>query len=195
MARKRRPKTGPRGFPIGPPLPPTRARRKRRWGEGYIFRGEIGARDYVVVEEVFDDNVGIVVAPWPQVDAEGGLVFGPAEQRREAVVDRASFQRRLSRRRVLAYDVSSTDPTMQSRPLSNGDVFAIETSLPKEGHDLRELEARWIRGSIVDVTAMARDAAKAAMLAALTGEPLSLAEAATIAASPPSAERPRARRR
>lgn len=189
MAKSRRKKLDPRRVLHGPPLPPPRASRKRSWGEGYIFRGEIGNRDYVVVEEVFDDNVGIVVAPWPRVDAEGGLLFGPAEERREAVVDRAAFQRRLTKRRVLAYDVSSEDPTMQARPLASGDVFAIETSFPEgDGHDLRELGARWIRGTIVDVTAMARDAAKAAMLAALTGEPLTVAEAEKIAEASASSE-------
>lgn len=192
MARGGGSQIDPRRILYGPPLPPARAPRKRAWGQDYIFRGAIGDRSYVAVEEVYDDNVGIVVAPWPGVDAEGGLVFGDEEQRLQAVVDRPSFQRRLSRRKVLAYAAGGEAlAALRARPLAAGDVFAIETRFPQAGIDLRSIGARWIRGTVVDVTAMARDAAKAAMLAALTGAPLSAAEVNAIAEAPSAAtERP-----
>ena len=155
------------------------------WGAGYLFPRDIGERDYVVVEEVIDDNVGIVVAPWPRLDASGGLLFADEEERREGFVDRASFQSRLDERDLYAYGVDDeTRPVLQARPLTVGDVFAIETNLPEEEVDPRALGAEWIRGPVIDVTAIARDAAKAAMLAAVTGAPLSPDEVIEIAESP-----------
>lgn len=184
------------GIAYGPPLPPARTRRKRRWGEGYIFRGEIGKRDYVVVEEVIDDNVVIVVAPWPFVDPDGGLVFAGEEERRQAVVDRVSFQRRLARRQVVAYEVSGRGlPALRVREIAAGDVFAIATKLPEGEVNLRDYGDRWIRGTVIDVTAMARHAAKAAMLAALTGAPLSSAEVVDISESAPEPKPPTTPRR
>ena len=190
MARRAARRIDPQNILYGPPLPPARAPRRRRWGENYIFRGSIGDRDYVAVEEVVDDNVGIVVAPWPGVDADGGLLFADEEERLQAVVDRPSFQRRLANRKVLAYEGGANAAALRERPLTAGDVFAIETRFPEREVDLRTIGARWIRGSIVDVTAMARDAAKAAMLAALTGAPLSAVEVNAIAASPPADTEP-----
>jgi hypothetical protein len=193
MAKSGRNQIDPSQILYGPPLPPARAPRKRGWGEKYIFRGTVGNREYVAVEEIVDDNVGIVVAPWPGVDAEGGLLFADEEERRQAVVDRPSFQRRLGSRKVLAYGSGDKAlPALRARPLSAGDVFAIETRFPDTEVDLRTIGAGWIRGTIVDVTAMARDAAKAAMLAALTGAPLSVAEVRAIAepAPPPETEPP-----
>ena len=189
MARSGRHHIDPRRILYGPPLPPPRAPRKRAWGEKYIFRGAVGRRDYVAVEEIVDDNVGIVVAPWPGVDADGGLLFADEEERLQVVVDRPSFQRRLASRKVLAYEIDDKAlPALRARALSAGDVFAIETKLPDGDTDPRTIGARWIRGTIVDVTAMARDAAKAAMLAALTGAPLSPAEVNAIAAAPAPAD-------
>jgi hypothetical protein len=191
MARSSRRQIDSQRILYGPPLPPARAPRKRGWGEKYIFRGAVGSRDYVAVEEIVDDNVGIVVAPWPGVDADGGLLFAGEEERLQAVVDRPSFQRRLASRQVLAYEAGDKAlSALRARPLAAGDVFAIETRFPDTDTDtdLRTIGARWVRGTIVDVTAMARDAAKAAMLAALTGAPLSVAEVNAIAEPPPPAD-------
>jgi|GEM_PF-6337391 len=170
----------------GPPLPPAAPPKRRAWGHGYIFEPEVTQREYVVVEEVLEDSVGIVVSPWPRVDERGGLEFPPEEERREALVDRKTFERRLAERGVVAYEMAFVDRApLQNRPLASGDVFAIETDLPGEHGDLRELGADWIRGDVVDVTAVARDAAKAAMFAALAGDPLDLDEATAIAERPP----------
>jgi len=156
------------------------AQQQESFGEG------IGAaHSYVVVEEVDDDNVTLVIAPWPEVDPEGGLSFAPEEERGTAVADRASLQAALlERTTLLEYGERSTEPELVERELAAGDVFAIELAaeLPEDG-DLRDEGVDWIAGPIVDVTALARNVAKAAMLAALTGEPLGEDEAAKIAAS------------
>jgi hypothetical protein len=178
-------KIDPAQILYGPPLAPKAPPKQRAWGHEYIFEPEVTRRDYVVVEELTEDSVGIVVSPWPRVDERGGLEFPPEEERREALVDRAAFEQRLLEREVVAYEMAFVDHApLQNRPLSPGDVFAIDTNLPEDGEDLRELGARWINGQVVDVTAMARDAAKAAMFAALAGEPLSFDDAAAIAESP-----------
>jgi hypothetical protein len=150
------------------------------------FGEEVGAaQSYVVVEEVDDDNVTLAIAPWPEVDPEGGLSFAPEEERAIAVADRASLQEALRERRtLLEYGGRDDSPELAEREIAAGDVFAIEISGPlPEGGDLREEGEAWIGGPVVDVTALARNAAKAAMLAALTGSPLGAEEAARIAAS------------
>jgi len=176
----------PQRILYGPPLPPRAAEPRRPWGEGYIFEKDISDRAYVVVEEVADEYVGIAVSPWPRVCEDGGLDFGEEEGRRPALVDRDSFQRRLADRRVVAYEMlPGAEEALRARPLASGDVFAIETKLPKDREDLRDEKASWIEGTVVDVTAMARDAAKASMLAALSGTPMSVDEAAALSESQP----------
>jgi hypothetical protein len=141
------------------------------------------AHSYVVVEEVDDDNVTLAIAPWPEVDPKGGLSFAPEEQRAAAVADRPSLQEALRRRTtLLEYGGRDDSPELAEREIAAGDVFAIEISgpLPEDG-DLREAGEAWVGGAVVDVTALARNVAKAAMLAALTGSPLGAERAARIA--------------
>jgi hypothetical protein len=157
----------------------------RIWGRGPLGEEVGAAHSYVVVEEVDDGNVTLVVAPWPEVDPEGcGLSFAPEEDRAAAVADRASLQAALRERTTLLEYGERAEPDLAEREIAAGDVFAIELAgeLPADG-DLRDEGAGWIAGPIVDVTALARNVAKAAMLAALTGKPLAEDEAAKIAAS------------
>jgi hypothetical protein len=184
-------KLDPAQILYGPPLPPAAPPKQRAWGYQYIFDPEVTRRDYVIVEEVIEDSVGIVVSPWPHVDEQGGLEFPPEEERREALVDRESFETRLVDRKVVAYEMAFVEQApLQGRALTPGDVFAIATDLPPDRSDFREWGSEWIHGDIVDITAMARDAAKAAMFAALAGEPLSLEEAEEIAETPSEEETP-----
>jgi hypothetical protein len=100
----------------------------RAWGRGPLGEEISEAHSYVVVEEVDDDNVTLVIAPWPEVDPEGGsLRFGPEEGRGAAVADRPSLQAALRERTtLLEYGERGASPELAEREIAAGDVFAIE---------------------------------------------------------------------
>jgi hypothetical protein len=124
---------------------------------------------YVVVEEEIDGTMGLVVAHWP-TGGRGAPRFRD-DGEFEVAVDREALQERLAERRVpeaggLPEEVAEE---LRSRRVEVGDVFAVEVlgELPADDPDWRKCE--WV-GETIDVTAEAREAAKAKMYEALTPE-------------------------
>lgn len=135
---------------------------------------ELDRLAYVVVEEKIDDLIGLLISEWPRGGAGGRPVFSEKGYEEEVVVDVKLLQRRLSRRRI----PKSAEPSaraqaarqaLQRRDVAIGDVFAarlVAGADPQEVVD-RIGVAKWI-AEIVDITAGAREAAKAATYEALT---------------------------
>jgi len=129
----------------------------RPWAPDGLEGQDPRGLSYVVVDEIEGGAVGLAVSEWPRVDAEGRLRFGLPPVLLGA--DRASLQRFLDAHR------------RTSRPIRIGDVFAART------RPVEEAEARlepmlqpeeWIEPPVYDITADARDAAKASFYSAVT---------------------------
>jgi len=124
---------------------------------------------YVVVEEEIDRTMGLVVAQWP-TGGRGAPRFGD-DGEFEVAADREELQRRLSERHVpeAAELPDEVAAELRTRRVEVGDVFAIEIlgELSPEDPDARSCE--WV-GEAIDITAEAREAAKAKMYEALTPE-------------------------
>jgi hypothetical protein len=133
---------------------------------------------YIVVDEVFADLAELSVSRWPIVDALGRLRF-PRAETAHIEVDADRMRRFLRRHRMPRKAVG--------RDLRTGDTFGVEVraralasflSRHATAHTLPLPERRrlvdpatwdWIRPPIYDVSAEAREAAKLAYNAALTG--------------------------
>ena len=134
---------------------------------------------YIVVDDLADDTAVLAVSVWPRVDPDKRLRF-PTDERPRLVrvgTDELMFLLREQRRRFA------------SRPLRIGDVFAArarlpELPLPASPAEQTRLEAdavppralAWLEPPVYDLTAQGRDAAKAALAAAVS--PLLSAEEA-----------------
>jgi hypothetical protein len=123
---------------------------------------------YVVVEEEIDGTMGLVVAEWPS-GGRGAPRFHEKGEF-ELAVPREELQRHVSDRRVPRTGElpDAVADELRHRPVSVGDVFAIrptEDLDPADSERLRRCE--WM-GETLDVTAEAREAAKATMYEALT---------------------------
>ena len=107
---------------------------------------------YVVVDDVDDAEGDVVVVdePWPTVDVLG-RVRHAAEGARETYVTVERWAGLLARRRL--------PEELRTRPPRIGDAFAMR--LPRSG-DLKR-----VSGPVVDVTADAREAARAAFYGAV----------------------------
>jgi hypothetical protein len=149
------------------------------WRPGLVrHRDDIDEFVYVVVEEEIDNTIGLVVADWP-AGGGGAPRFQDETGEFEVAADRDALQRQLSDRRVpepgeIADREGQTIPpevvpALQTRSITVGDVFAIrpqgDLSPDTDPESLRNCE--WI-GEAIDVTAEAREAAKASMYEALT---------------------------
>ncbi|HEY2714859.1 MAG TPA: hypothetical protein VGI73_01410 [Solirubrobacterales bacterium] len=123
---------------------------------------------YVVVEEEIDGTMGLVVAHWPS-GGRGAPRFRD-DGEFEVAVDREELQRRLAERRVPeAADLpDAVAAELRSRRVEVGDVFAIEV-LGELSPDDDWRNCEWV-GETIDLTAEAREAAKAKMYEALTPE-------------------------
>jgi hypothetical protein len=111
---------------------------------------------YITIDEISQGIVTLLVSPWPEVDERGRLRF--AASRPVAVdVDEAALTAYLKRRHP---------EHLRDRPLREGDVFAARTAIPPRPRRPRELSA-WLHRPVFDVTADARDAAKAATFRAI----------------------------
>lgn len=152
---------------------------------------------YVVVEEEVDSAIGLVVAEWPRSGPSGSPRFPTDSHEFELAVWREELQRRLSERRIPDVDgddsssvPAETERELRTRPISVGDVFAIQPtqdfSPDSDPEQLRDCE--WIAEAI-DITADAREAAKAKMYEALT-PPLDPEVAAELLEEPEARSEP-----
>jgi hypothetical protein len=124
---------------------------------------------YVIVEEEIDGTMGLVVAEWPD-GGHGGPRFDEKAEF-ELAVDREALQRHLAERRMPAQPEMSEEAIaeLRNRRVASGDVFAVEPAEPLSPEtDPDQLRScGWI-GEAIDITADAREAAKAKMYEALT---------------------------
>ena len=155
----------------------------RPWTPAGLKPREVRGLSYVVVDEIEGGAVGLAVSEWPRIDGEGRLRFGAPPVLLGA--DRASLEAFLDRHR------------QTSRPLRSGDVFGLRARRERL-REAAEAEARlepmlepetWIEPPVYDVTADARDAAKASFYAAVTtpliGPEIDLIEELIERPSPP----------
>jgi hypothetical protein len=154
-------------------------------------REDLEAFAYVVVEERIDDTFGLVVAEWPS----GGRGAPRFEEQSEfeLAVDSEALQRQVSDRQVPEREELSDEITeeLRRRRVEVGDAFAVRPAwddLPPE-EDLEGLRTCEWMGETIDVTADAREAAKAKMYEALT-PPLDPHLAERLRAGPEQATEP-----
>jgi len=127
----------------------------------------VGELRYVVVDEIEGSAVGLAVCEWPRVDVSGRLRFTGGSLLLGA--DGSTFERFLARHR--------RPRELAERRLRGGDVFAVRV-LPSAlesvlGEQKGRLEpfldpAGWISPPVYDISADAREAAKASFYAAVT---------------------------
>jgi hypothetical protein len=120
---------------------------------------------YIVVDELNDGIAGLVITAWPRVDARGRLRFGrEAESTRVAAP--AGALRTLRREPVVAGGLDDAQrEAMRARPVEIGDVFAARLRAEPAPGD----PAAWLQEPVLDLTAPAREVAKAQTSAALSG--------------------------
>jgi hypothetical protein len=112
---------------------------------------------YVVIDDMESGMIGLSVSPWPSIDDAGRLRFGRGRSRSVGSA-RHDLERFLAKNRV---------PRSGSRrPLRIGDVFAMAVKEPIPVGQLAD-PADWIEVPVYDITADARDAAKASFYAAV----------------------------
>ena len=117
---------------------------------------DVAQLSYITIDEISQGIVTLLVSPWPAVDERGRLRFG-SSQPVAVDVDEAALAAYLRRRHP---------EHLRDRPLREGDAFAARTSVPPRPRRPRELSA-WLRRPVFDITADARDAAKAATIGAV----------------------------
>jgi hypothetical protein len=150
------------------------------WRPPSLGRGKPRDFHYLLVEELFQSLVGVALSSWPQVDEQGRLRF-PAEEPLTFAVDRASLERYLAKRRPRS---------LRKRALRIGDVFAVKVDPAGLRAVADQLEQRtqlepvlhaseFLRRPVYDVTADAREVAKASFYAAVSGR-LSPEQAASL---------------
>jgi hypothetical protein len=118
---------------------------------------------YIAIDEIGDGLVTLIVSQWPELDESGRLRF-PEPEPVAVDVDRAAFEALLAEHR--------RPRDLADRALREGDAFAARTTGTEEldGGERRD-PGRWIVPPVYDVTADARDAAKAAFFG-VVGTPL-----------------------
>ena len=133
----------------------------------------VGRLSYIVVEELSEGVASLVVSPWPGVDDRGRLRFGDEDEQFRVVANRDKLSDALgaSRLPIAGAPVSAAlEQQLRERPLSVGDVFGARIrSLPEEDGAAIEDPVDWLAGPVFDVSADARDAAKAQANAAVAG--------------------------
>jgi hypothetical protein len=136
--------------------------------------------EYLVVDELEEDVAVLVVEPWPELDTLGRLNFVGSELRTDVEVDVTEFEALLRNRAPLNQLTEEQRAAFIARPLRVGDVFCavIDRGLLDAGPDQ---PSRWLQGPVIDVSAEARQAAKAQYFAAV-GPVLDSDQVAGIAA-------------
>ena len=117
------------------------------------------ALSYVVVDEMDERIVRLSVSPWPVIDAYGRLRFYLGGETLQVGVPRRALQEFLGRHRRPA--------RISTRPIRIGDVFAfkVKAEVSDEGFYRPD---DWIGKPTYDISADAREAAKASFYAAVT---------------------------
>jgi len=125
----------------------------------------VRAFSYLTVDEISDGIVTLLVSDWPELDRLGRLRFADISPATAIAVDQAALERLLTKSRI--------PRRLAKRPLRESDAFAAETSAPLEldAATRRDKPGEWISPPIYDITADARDAAKASFFSAV-GRPL-----------------------
>jgi hypothetical protein len=153
-----------------PPRSPTAERHsRRRWEPHALDKLDPGRFFYLVIDEIVGASLGLVLSDWPGVDEQGRLCFGGAPRMLGA--DREALQSFVSEHRLPA--------ALAQRPLRIGDAFAVRVirdALAEVSDELAAqtrlepllLPSQWIEPPVYDVSADAREAAKAAFYAAVT---------------------------
>jgi hypothetical protein len=119
---------------------------------------------YIVVDELSKEVAGLVVASWPRLDSKGRVRFSGASWRVGVRVN--ELVALLDADRIAPGARAGTGPGPQ-RPVRIGDAFAAKATRPRgRGAAVPALE-RWLSPPIYDVSADARDAAKAALFGAV----------------------------
>src|SRR4051794_28467493 len=130
---------------------------------GVTFEAELA---YIVVDELHEGIAGLVVSPWPRVDARGRLVFGSEEESVQVAAPAAALEALLSEQRTPVIDVGAADlAALRARAVQIGDVFAACV----HGAPVSGDPAAWVRPPVLDITAPARELAKTQTSAALSG--------------------------
>lgn len=129
--------------------------------------GRWDALRYIVVDELHEGVAGLVISPWPRLDPLGRLVFGDEEESTRVATSEDALLAVLRRQRlpVVAVPVDQrTEEQLRERELSIGDVFAARPAGPP-GDD----PASWLAEPVLDITAEAREVAKAQASATALG--------------------------
>ena len=126
---------------------------------------------YIVVDDLADDTAVLAVSVWPRLDPERRLRFPVDERPRLVRVETDELMSILREQRRRFAD----------RPLRIGDVFAACARLPDlpppaSRAEQAQLEAEepppgslaWLEPPVFDLTAQGREAAKAALAAAVS---------------------------
>jgi hypothetical protein len=137
---------------------------------------------YVVVDELQEGVAGLVVSPWPRIDRRGRLHFGSEEKSSHVTTSAAALLAVLRDRRLPIVPVAVGPEAMGElavRDISIGDVFAARVpppfrpgrgrrGPPPDGGSAVE-PSSWLMGDVLDITAEAREVAKAQAAAAAAG--------------------------
>jgi hypothetical protein len=119
---------------------------------------------YIVVDELSKDVAGLVVASWPLLDPKGRVRFSGSSWRVGARVD--ELMALLEAERAVA-ETRAGSGSARQRPVRIGDAFAAEVTRPRGRIAAVPALSRWLSPPIYDVSADARDAAKAALFGAV----------------------------
>jgi hypothetical protein len=119
---------------------------------------------YIVVDELSKEVAGLVVASWPLLDPKGRVRFSGSSWRVGAQVDELAALLRADR--IVPGAGAGAGPGSQ-RPVRIGDAFAAKATRPRGRHAAVPPLARWLSPPVYDVSADARDAAKAALFGAV----------------------------
>jgi len=139
-------------------------------------RDDIGDFAYVVVEELIDDRVGLVASDWPTED-DGAPRFHSDMREAELTMSRTALQSYLNETRSTGPEEDTARLPgeakfeLRQRPVASGDAFAARLEpglLDRAAAEDVEVVDPAVLGEVVDITAEAREAAKAAMYRALT---------------------------
>jgi hypothetical protein len=143
------------------------------WEPALAAAAEWETLTYIVVDELHEGIAGLVLSPWPRVDARGRPYFGDESRRLRIATPASALRALLSEQRtpvvLVAVEPDQLD-ALRNRPVAVGDVFAARvTATAPDGAP--QDPGEWLVPPILDVTAPARELAKAQTSAALSGTP------------------------
>ena len=141
----------------------------RPWRPPSLARVDLEGFSYVVVDDIDGSAAGLAVSAWPRVDSAGRIRFSGGAVMLGA--DANALQLFLAEHR--------RPRELAERPLRIGDVFAVQPlagaleQVRAELDERRRLNpfldpASWMRPPVYDISADAREAAKASFYAAVT---------------------------